>query len=233
MRKGMCIAWFAMLACFVVVRTAQAAANDGEAEKARIRGLCPGIALWEAHRKAELSGAKYDQDGSKPHLRDELVAWAAQDQKVRNVPADELMKRGAAALQDVTKVDRANLEHLRNVIASDGLPTLPMVGTRGMNAFWILVQHADGDVALQDRVLKALSNNSQGLPPDQIALLTDRVLINQGKAQRYGSQFHRVNGAFVLDPVEDEAHLAERRDAVGLMPLSAYECVLRVSYGSR
>jgi hypothetical protein len=229
----MCVDLFAMLACIVVFLIPPVAAKDTEAEKNRIRALCPGITQWEAHRKVISTGDRTFQDESNPRLRDELMAWADQDQSVRNIAAEEMVKRAQAALQDVMNVDVANLVRLRNVIASDGVPTLHMVGPRGMNALWVLVQHADGDLELQDRVLKALSNNNQGLPMDQIALLTDRVLVNQGKAQRYGSQFHRVNGAFVLDPVEDEAHLPERRESVGLMPLSAYECVLRVSYGSR
>ena len=53
-----------------------------------------------------------------------------------------------------------------------------------MKAFWLLIQHQDNDVELQKQCLKRcnfeLKNN---------AFLTDRVLINQGKKQIYGTQF--------------------------------------------
>ena len=51
-----------------------------------------------------------------------------------------------------------------------------------------------------------------------LALLEDRLLIRQGKPQRYGSQVETQNGVG-LKPTEDEANLDTRRASMGLGPI--------------
>ena len=67
------------------------------------------------------------------------------------------------------------------------------------------------------------------------ALLYDRVSVYQGRPQRYGTQ----GGMLVIDgvkhhgaqPIEDVAHVDERRAAIGLGPLAEYLRLLRQMYG--
>ena len=65
------------------------------------------------------------------------------------------------------------------------------------------------------------------MPRDEIrssdvAYLTDRVLLAEGKKQVYGTQFTLTNGKCQPRPLEDEAHVDQRRQEVGLPPLAAY-----------
>jgi hypothetical protein len=56
-------------------------------------------------------------------------------------------------------------------------------------------------------------------------MLEDRVLVRKGKKQIYGTQVHSgpdTGGKMVLDPIQDEAQVDERRASVGLMPLKEY-----------
>jgi hypothetical protein len=53
------------------------------------------------------------------------------------------------------------------------------------------------------------------------ALLEDRVLIRQGKPQRYGSQVDTKNGVTLL-PTEDDGNLDARRASMGLGPICEY-----------
>ncbi|MCP4246955.1 MAG: hypothetical protein GY778_07885, partial [bacterium] len=55
-----------------------------------------------------------------------------------------------------------------------------------------------------------------------LAYLTDRVLVQEGKPQRYGTQFFAKDGVFKLNPIEDEAYVDARRKEVGLGPLAEY-----------
>ena len=55
-----------------------------------------------------------------------------------------------------------------------------------------------------------------------LAYLTDRVLANEGKKQRYGTQAVFRDGKAVAKPIEDEAKVDERRKGVGLPPLREY-----------
>jgi hypothetical protein len=56
-----------------------------------------------------------------------------------------------------------------------------------------------------------------------VALSVDRDLLNDKKKQLYGSQVNIENGKVDLLPVEDEAHLDERRAKVGLEPIAEYK----------
>ncbi|AJQ86519.1 hypothetical protein XocBAI15_20760 [Xanthomonas oryzae pv. oryzicola] len=50
------------------------------------------------------------------------------------------------------------------------------------------------------------------------------VATNQGQAQRYGSQFHQVDGKWVRYAIEDRRGLDARRDELGLIPYDMYAC---------
>lgn len=135
----------------------------------------------------------------------------------------------------VTAVDAANLKRLAPMLDAHGFPTPAMVGRDGVQAAFILVQHAESDPALQARMLPQLAKlRSKGEVSGQdFALLTDRVLRAQGKPQRYGTQFEpdKVHdGTMVLEPTEDPGHVDARRAEVGLPPLKDYACLLSAVY---
>jgi hypothetical protein len=53
-----------------------------------------------------------------------------------------------------------------------------------------------------------------------IAYLTDRVLLAEGKNQMYGTQLKDVDGKPKPLPIEDEANVDQRHSEVGLPPLA-------------
>ena len=55
----------------------------------------------------------------------------------------------------------------------------------------------------------------------------------EGRPQKYGSQFHTVGQDVLPWPIDDEAHLDERRAQVGLAPFNDYRCVMQRMYGAR
>jgi hypothetical protein len=65
-----------------------------------------------------------------------------------------------------------------------------------------------------------------------MAYLTDRVLVADGKPQRYGTQFHSVDGKLQPRPTEDPANLDARRKSVGLPPMAEYVKQMQSMYGS-
>ena len=65
---------------------------------------------------------------------------------------------------------------------------------------------------------------------EALALLTDRVLVEDGGPQRYGTQAEIVDGTVRFSPIEDEAHGDERRAELGLMPLERYRERLQKIY---
>jgi uncharacterized protein DUF6624 len=80
---------------------------------------------------------------------------------------------------------------------------------------------------LQERVLALAQALPQGeVSPEKLGMLEDRVLVHQGKPQRFGTQFNTgPDGVFRFAPVTDPAGLGARRSAAGMPPLSQYVCL--------
>jgi len=60
------------------------------------------------------------------------------------------------------------------------------------------------------------------LPLSSLALSIDRVLMQEGKPQRYGSQLQMKEGRTLDYPIEDMATVDVRRAAMGLEPYAQY-----------
>lgn len=115
---------------------------------------------------------------------------------------------------------------LRGILEREGYPGLQEVGAGACEHFWNLLQAADGDPALQRRALALLKEQvaRQNAPGRHLAWLQDRVLINSGQPQRYGTQI-RLNAdssSFEPRPVEDPTQLDTRRATLGLGPIAGY-----------
>lgn len=123
--------------------------------------------------------------------------------------------------------DSTVLARLRTLAATRGSswPTRSVVGAAGVRAVWLLAQR---DTALQRTVLHRMmeSGPDEALAAD-VAVLEDRVRLQSGRKQLYGSQLRMVNGKLAPAPIEDSAHVDMRRDAAGLPPLRQAMCVLR------
>jgi hypothetical protein len=103
-----------------------------------------------------------------------------------------------------------------------------MVGYDGLEATWLLIQHADADPAFQAEMLTEVrrSVKARDLDLQLYAMLTDRVLLAQGEKQRYGTQLEISNQGLTPRSLEDPEHVDKRRRAMGLIPLADYECWL-------
>lgn len=163
-----------------------------------------------------------------PELRDELLRMAEEDQAARRAAGMANFK-DTAANERMKAIDVKNTARMKELVAQVGWPTRALVGQRASNAAWLLVQHADLDPAFQKQCLPLLEKAAaagEGAAKE-VAYLTDRVLVAEGKPQRYGTQFHMVDGKLVPRPIEDEAHVDERRAAVGLGTLAEYDAQMQ------
>lgn len=129
-------------------------------------------------------------------------------------------------------IDIENTAWMKAVIKEHGWPTADMVGKDGAAAAWLLVQHADEDTAFQRQCLDTMTQLPKNAVSQQdLAYLTDRVLLAEGKTQLYGTQFTKVDGKLTLRPVEDESQLDSRRSAMGLPPMAEQLKMIKDLYG--
>ena len=115
-----------------------------------------------------------------------------------------------------------NTDFLRNLIALSGWPTTRRFGEYAEAAAgWLLAFSARIDRGFQRRCLLLLA---QLLETGEVeghfyGFTVDRVLVTQGRRQRYGTQVHGDLRRLRSDEVEDPLRLNARRAQIGLAPL--------------
>lgn len=124
----------------------------------------------------------------------------------------------------VEEIDQKHLPCLKAIVKQFGWPGFQLIGTEGANQMWLLVQHCDSDIEFQKTCLFLLKEAADkgDASKEHVAYLTDRVLVNEGKPQIYGTQILIINGEAVPKPMEDPTHLDKRRKEMGLCPLADY-----------
>ena len=192
---------------------------------------CPGALSWEREHQSAgdsaLAGSDRNSAVSEPALLEDLRLRVEKDQAARK---RWLADQGNEALaSEVDSIDTANVAWLRKLISESGFPTAAQVGKEGVHFAWLLLQHADQDPKLQSDLVAVLEQRfSAGeLPGNDLARITDRVLVASGKPQRYGTQFDWFAGDFALPEPSKLAETDAARARLGLMPLVDYVCTLR------
>jgi hypothetical protein len=163
-------------------------------------------------------------------LRAELLDLARRDQENRSgimaVIQKEGLKspRGDSALKAMTANDKPIQARLKAIVDARGWPTRRLVGDDGSHAAWLIAQHSP-DLAFQKSVLASLSAAAKkgDARLGDVAYLDDRVRMNEGRPQLYGTQLKGTDsGGSELVPIEDEANVEARRAHAGLGPLAEY-----------
>lgn len=148
------------------------------------------------------------------NLFEELERMVEED---RRVHAASDAEAGSAARVD--DVHRRNGQRLKEIIAQHGWPGRSLVGEEGAIYAWMILQHLTDDSEFQRKGLELVKQAaSKGESPmSHVAYLEDVIRISRGEPQLYGTQFELdQEGLMSPLPVEDPAHMNERRSAVGL-----------------
>ncbi len=177
-----------------------------------------------------------DQQPQDTALQRQLIAMEVRDQLARGNVQDYMIEAfsidtSGMSYADGVEVDAENREALKAIIEAHGFPTAELVGEEGMHAVFILIQHADRDPEWQKAQLPYIETavKNGGLDGQDYAYLYDRIQVNAGKPQRYGTQFSKVDPAtktIELAAVEDPDNLNQRRMEVGMMPIESYRALV-------
>ncbi len=162
-----------------------------------------------------------------PKVRDELAQRVKEDQKLRlqlgRIKPEAKREAQQKLVSQLLKVDAANTKWLQAQVDKHGWLGRSLVGRQGAKDAWLLVQHADQKPKFQRRCLDLMTAMPKGeVSGANLAYLTDRVLLAEGKPQRYGTQCTMQDGKATLRKVEDRQNLNKRRKTVGLPPVEEY-----------
>jgi len=160
-------------------------------------------------------------------LTDELKRMAEIDQIAAYIPQGEYKKMTNEqwnAFKD--SVFTTHQKRLKQIFDQHGFVGFDLAGEEGSQNFWLMVQHSDHDPGFQNEVLKKMKVEveNKNVKPSNYGLLVDRVRLNTGKKQVYGTQvtYNMETGQAYPKSLEDSLHVNERRKSVGLEPIEDY-----------
>ena len=113
----------------------------------------------------------------------------------------------------MTEIDRSNIERVRQIIKQHGYPGTTLVGSPTNEAAWYVIQHSE-DIAHYFPLIETAGRRKE-LPFDLVAMMQDRLLMNQGKEQVYGTQVRCDGSGCYVWPIVNPAQVNERRKQAG------------------
>ena len=194
--------------------------------------------LQEICRKEFLS--KYEvckeysiEEVENKELQIELIRMYVDDQAARGNLMHDIISKYKIDSTEITQnggvfVDERNRNRLKEIFKEYGFPTKKLVGKDAMQGIFLMIQHSDGDKEWQKSQLpnieEAVKNGDMN--GQSYAYLYDRIKINGGEKQLYGTQFANVdpiNKIVELADTEDLDNLDKRRMEIGMMPIQMYK----------
>ncbi|WP_423999202.1 DUF6624 domain-containing protein [Maribacter sp. IgM3_T14_3] len=135
-------------------------------------------------------------ESKKKEIISELNSIKEIDQKYAGLPPKELIEnygnKKAWEIFEIRKdsVRLLNQGKIKKLYEEYGYLGYNKIGKEASHDFWISIQHADNDIQFQRKMLgelkkEMLKNNAS---KSQYALLEDRVNVNSGEKQRFGTQ---------------------------------------------
>jgi hypothetical protein len=154
-------------------------------------------------------------------IKSELLTRAAEDRRVRaELAADGSLFQGYHPRMQA--IHDANAARLLAIMDAYGWPHIGQVGPKGMEAAWLIAQHAIARPAVQRRALELLkvAVRNGNAPALHAAMLEDRIRCLEGRPQLYGTQFDwDAEGNMSPLPFDDVDLVNLRRQEIGLKPL--------------
>ncbi|MFC5477471.1 DUF6624 domain-containing protein [Massilia suwonensis] len=138
-------------------------------------------------------------------------------------PSDAAASQRRAALEEV---ERTNAERLNAWMTSCGWPRRSVEGVQAARAAWLIAQQRSTDVGFQRQVVRQLELAvlDGEASPMHLAAAADRLAVQEGRPQRYGTQLRQVAGCgwdyYLLD---DLARVEARRKRLGLPSLEEHK----------
>ena len=120
-------------------------------------------------------------------------------------------------------IDHENQARVVSLLEKCGWPRNATVGEKGMKAVFLALQHASKELREKYFPLVRTSAEKGELPLKAVAMMEDRMLMENGKKQKYGTQVISYNNEpLQLHPIEDEDNVNRRRAGMGMEPIEEY-----------
>ena len=122
--------------------------------------------------------------------------------------------------EEMQNIHISNAEKLNEIVIKHGWPGISLVGLEGSRTSWLIAQHSICTPELQKSFLQKMidAEKTGDVPKKQVALLTDRILYNEGKPQKYGTVFDWDESGNLSCELENKNNINLLREEVGFPP---------------
>ncbi|MFC5343496.1 DUF6624 domain-containing protein [Brevundimonas staleyi] len=145
---------------------------------------------------------------------------------LNDLPTEQQTAANAALWEPVSAVDRRLMSKLLKMVPSKGWFLQSVYGRQGAGAAFLIVQHSELEHWRRFvPVLEPLVATGE-VEGQSYGLMYDRLAINEGRPQRYGTQMACIGGRWAIDyaNLEYPENADARRQAMGFMQtLAEYE----------
>ena len=159
-----------------------------------------------------------------PSLKKQIDSLKVIDQQVQQdfIQAGKEERPNLLKMENETFIRHTTL--LKEMLKKYGFPNFDKVGKESSNNYWLCVQHCDHDLKFQEKVLKLMKKEvkSKKANSTNFAYLTDRVNLNSGKPQIYGTQVTYKDRTAIPKELKNAATVNKRRKEMGLEPIEEY-----------
>ncbi len=185
------------------------------------------IIYWENHPfleyKMTINLRNYES------IADKIIQLKNEDLALRDKLIEErILEKGYNKAME--KLHNRNASKLNEIINNFGYPTIIEVGKEASEAAWLVIQHSIGQPEFMRKCAQLLeiSVNEKQANPKNLAYLTDRIAVFEGKPQLYGTQFDwDENGVLNPNRFDDLNKVNQRRKSIGLNTLEAQTELIR------
>ncbi|WP_172277962.1 DUF6624 domain-containing protein [Chryseobacterium sp. LAM-KRS1] len=163
------------------------------------------------------------------HFAERIIELKNEDLELR----DQLIKRGELGEgyhKEMEQLHNRNAKKLNDIMDIIGYPGIDKVGKEASEAAWLIIQHAIGQPELMRKCVRLLKDavDEQKADPKNLAYLSDRIAVFEGKPQLYGTQFDwNENGEMVPNFIDNITKVNERRKSIGLNTLEEQAAIIR------
>jgi hypothetical protein len=127
--------------------------------------------------------------------------------------------------------DSADLVIVTDILRRRGWQGPDEVGGRASMALFLVIQHSDSLTQVTYLPMMRTAVQEGKARGEDLALLEDRILTEQGKPQIYGSQVRTdPSGKSSFFPILDEPNVNKRRAWIGLGPIEEYARFFQIDY---
>lgn len=223
--------WIATALVNAGTRVAQNSKTQKECNKVFAKGTKTFERKYKKSLASHWKRAKYEKspDTKIAAVQEKFSRHWVEDQAARRVylaartedkTGDKFWTRQLAGVQ-TAKADASSTQFMSELLAEYDWIDIHRFGPKVSMAAWLMVQHADNHLELQKLALGRMEDylENGGVDKGDYAFLWDRVAVNSGKKQRYGTQPTwecTPEGKLTLQPLEDPDNVNNRRAAMGL-----------------